>query len=260
VRAQGEVRAEDFEHDRGDEPAGWWGWKPQKAALEYLWHTGELTVVRRVHFHKVYDLVERVLPEAHARPEPPAAEHRDWACRTALERLGVATPTPRAAFWRAIPLAEARAWCAAEVRAGRLLPVRVEGEGDVRPQMAYAPPDWEARLAALPEAPETMRLLCPFDPVLRDRDRALRLFGFDYRFEAFVPQAERKYGYYVLPILEGEHLVGRVDPKLHRERRTLEVRAVWWEPAFAKSRARKRRLEAAAWDLARWLGAERLEI
>src|SRR4030095_13196991 len=80
--------AKDFEDER---PAGtdktWWGWKPQKAALEYLWRTGELAIARRVSFHKVYDLAERIFPQGHAAPGPDAEELLDWACRSALERL-----------------------------------------------------------------------------------------------------------------------------------------------------------------------------
>jgi hypothetical protein len=125
---------------------------------------------------------------------------------------------------------------------------------------AWAVPDWEERAANLPPAPPRIRLLSPFDPILRDRRRCLRLFGFDYRFEAFVPEAQRQHGYYVLPILEGERLVGRLDPKLHRDRGLLEVRGLWWEPGLRKSKARQAALEAALDRLARFVGAERWSI
>lgn len=101
-----------------------------------------------------------------------------------------------------------------------------------------------------------MRLLCPFDPVLRDRARVQRLFCFDYRFEAFVPGPQRQYGYYVLPVLEGERLVGRVDPKYHRARGVLEIRRVFWEPGVRVTRARRLRLDEAAERLARMIGAD----
>ena len=90
-----------------------------------------------------------------------------------------------------------------------------------------------------------MRLISPFDPVIRDRKRALRLFGFDYAFEAFVPAPKRRFGYYVLPLLEGDRLVGRIDPKFERGRGELDVRRVWWEPGVRPTRARKRALAAA---------------
>ncbi len=100
-----------------------------------------------------------------------------------------------------------------------------------------------------------MTLLCPFDPIVRDRARALRLFGFDYRFEAFVPEAKRQYGYYVLPILEGDALVGRMDGKFHRERGVLEVKGLWWEKGVRPTKARLRRLRSAQEELARRIGA-----
>ncbi|HEX6900323.1 MAG TPA: crosslink repair DNA glycosylase YcaQ family protein [Thermoanaerobaculia bacterium] len=258
LEREGPLMTKDFEDER---PEGtdktWWGWKPQKAALEYLWRTGEAAIAERVSFHKVYDLAERVLPEGHAAPAPAAAEHVEWAGRTALERLGVATPGEVAGFWDAISIEEAKDWCRRAAAAGEIVPVQVEAVDGSRPQAAYAVPDWEARAAALPAAPPRVRLLAPFDPILRDRRRCLRLFGFDYRFEAFVPEPKRHYGYYVLPILEGERLIGRLDPKLYRAEGLLEIRKIWWEPGVRESKGRWAGLEAAVERLARLTGAER---
>ncbi len=249
IAAEGPLRSADFEHPEKRGP--WWGWKPQKAALDYLWRAGELAIAGRVNFHKVYDLAARVNPEHHALPEPTEAEHVAWACRSALERLGVATARELADFWDSLGIAEAKAWCEAEAAAGRIARVGVEGlKGN-----AYAPPDWEARLRKLPEAPDRTRLLCPFDPVLRDRARALRLFGFDYRFEAYVPEPKRRYGYFVLPILEGERLVGRLDPKFHRDEGLLEIRGLWWEAGVKPTKARMKALQAAVERLAAFIGA-----
>jgi hypothetical protein len=258
---EGPLLTRDFEDER---PAGtdkaWWGWKPQKAALEYLWRTGEAAIAGRLNFHKVYDLAERVLPEAHAAPRPSDEEHLDWACRSALERLGVATTEEIASFWRAVPLAAARAWCERAAAEGAIVPVRVEAVDGSKPRGAWALPDWPARAAALPEAPPRIRLLAPFDPILRDRKRTLRLFGFDYRFEAFVPGPQRRHGYYVLPILEGDRLVGRLDPKLHRGEGLLEVKRIWWEPGIKETKGRRAALESALDRLARFVGAERFAI
>ena len=120
--------------------------------------------------------------------------------------------------------------------------------------------DWETRLKNLPDAPDRTRLLCPFDPVLRDRARALRIFGFDYRFEAFVPDGKRAYGYFVLPILEGEKIVGRLDPKFHRNQSLLEIKGLWWEPGVKATKARKKALEAAIERLANFIGATEVRI
>jgi len=256
IQAEGPLRSADFEHDRQGVPAEWWGWKPQKAALEFLWLTGELAVARRVNFHKVYDLASRVYPGPSTEPAPSAAAHRAWACATALERLGVATPRELAAFWNAIEPAEAALWCAEALAAGHIKKVEVTS-ADAPPRPAFAVPDWRERLRE-PEA--RMVILCPFDPILRDRARALRLFSFDYRFEAFVPEAKRQFGYYVLPILEGEALVGRLDPKFHRAKGVLEVQGLWWEPGIRPTKARLAKLTRALEALARRLGAREVVL
>ena len=105
-----------------------------------------------------------------------------------------------------------------------------------------------------------MRLLNPFDPAIRDRKRALRLFGFDYTFEAFVPEKKRRFGYYVLPLLEGERLVGRLDPKHHRDRGELEVRRIWWEKGIKPTRARLRQLNEATGRFAEQIGAKTVKM
>jgi uncharacterized protein YcaQ len=113
---------------------------------------------------------------------------------------------------------------------------------------------------ASPADDEPIRVLSPFDPILRDRNRALRLFNFDYRFEAFVPAPKRKFGYYVMPLLQGERLVGRVNPKFHRDRGELVIDGVWWEKGIKPTRARKAALDDALQRLARFVGAERVRI
>jgi len=140
------------------------------------------------------------------------------------------------------------------VKEGRIRKVVVAGpDGPDRP--AFAGAEYPERLAALPDPPARTTLLCPFDPILRDRARALRLFGFDYRFEAFIPEARRQFGYYVLPILEGGALVGRLDPKFHRDSGVLAVRGLWWEPGIRATKVRRQRLTEALEDLARRIGA-----
>ncbi|HBL27920.1 MAG TPA: hypothetical protein DD490_13865 [Acidobacteria bacterium] len=261
VRREGPLMTRDFEDRRpeGTDKA-WWGWKPEKAALEYLWRTGSFAVARRVNFHKVYDLSERVLPEAHGAPRPDPEEHVEWACRTALERLGIAGADEIYRFWHAVTPAEVKEWCARAAAAGAIVPVLAESLDGAPARRCWALPDWEERAAALPSAPPRIRLLSPFDPILRERKRTLRLFGFDYRFEAFVPAPQRRWGYYVLPILEGERLVGRLDPKLHRDEGLLEIRQVWWEPGIRRSKGRDAALEAAVERLARLTGAERWSL
>lgn len=260
IAREGPLRSQDFEHTREGAAGGWWDWKPQKVALEYLWFTGELLITRREGFQKVYDLAERVLPACATGAPPTEAEQLEWACRTAFERLVVATPKELADFWQAITVAQARQWCEQAAQQGELVRVAVAGLKEEPPRASYALANWQTRLRKLPEPPDRMRLLSPFDPVLRDRARVARLFGFDYRFEAFVPEAKRRYGYYVLPVLAGEQMVGRVDSKFQRERRTLHVRHVYWEPQVKATKARQRQLDEALARLATLIGAENIEF
>lgn len=257
IRAEGPLGSADFAHP--EKRGTWWSWKPQKAALDYLWRTGRLAVSGRVAFHKRYDLPERVLPAAHAEPAPTPAAAREWACSMAAERLAVFTPRELAGYLAFADTAAARTWCDRAVSEGRAVPAVVESADGSPPQAAYAVADWQHRLRTLPEAPATLRVLSPFDPILRDRDRALRRFGFDYRFEAFTPAAKRVHGYYVMPLLEGERLVGRVDAKLHRSRGVLEVKSLAWERGVRATKARRAALEAALGRVAALGGATEIE-
>jgi len=256
ITKEGPLMSRDFEHDGPPGKNTWWGWKPSKAALEHLWRVGRLAVKARVNFHKIYDLSERVLPDHHAAEAPDPDEHVAWAAHAALERLGFATAAEIAGFFRAVSITDVRAWCREAEGRGEIVPVLVETADGSAPRREYALPDWRTRVARCPDPPARCRVMSPFDPVMRDRARALRRFGFDYRFEAFVPAPKRRYGYYVLPILEGDRFVGRLDAKLHRDRGELEVRGLWWEDGVRITRARHAALEAALHRMAEPLGAD----
>ena len=260
LRREGPLMSRHFEAEEGSGRSSWWGWTPQKTALEYLWHAGRVTITARQGFNKVYDLTRRVYPELCRLPSPRPAAHREWACWSAMERLAIATPGEIAHFWDAVTPAEATLWCRSAERTGRIVAVEVEDAIGAKRRRAFALADWQSRAARAPAPPPGLRLLSPFDPVIRDRRRLLRRFGFDYRFEAFVPPAKRKWGYYVMPVLDGDRFVARVDPKLHRERETLELKSVDWEPGTRATRARQRALEAAVCALGERIGARSIEL
>lgn len=239
VRREGPLQSKDFENKSGPR-GGWWNWKPEKAALELLWRSGQLSVTARKNFHKFYDLSERHLGPPPPQPPPDLV---DWACQGALQRLGVATPTELARYWELVSREEAARWCS---------DADVEHVRDPAGRPAVALRDWRARAAAL-SAPTLTRLLAPFDPIVRDRKRAQRLFDFDFRFEAFVPAERRQHGYYTLPILQGEYLAGRVTLKFHRRDRRLEVLKLTWERRPALQRFRQ-----ALERLAEFVGASSL--
>jgi len=254
IRNEGALRSRNFENDGGLKRSSWWGWTQEKAALEFLWRSGELAISRRDGFQKVYDRVEKVIPARDRRRRVGREASVDWKCREALTRLGAAAPVEITAFWGSFSLADARAWVKAEGKAGKLIPVAVETADGSKPRTRVARPEFVESLRAAPAAPRGMRLLSPFDPLIRDRKRASWLFGFDYRIEVFVPAARRKYGYYVLPILEGDRFTGRIDLKTHRQAGFLEVKGLWWESGIEETVARRQALRRCLDRLARFVG------
>lgn len=255
VRSGGPCGSGDVGHDETRGKGGWWDWHPSKTALEYLWRSGALSVCQRRNFAKVYDLTERVHPEAHAAPAPREAETIDWACNAALDRLGFATSGELAAFWDTVRPEEAKDWCAAALRRGEIVEIAVEGM-DGKPRKCVARPDVLDAAAEVGEPPNRIRILSPFDPALRDRNRTERLFGFFYRIEVFVPEPKRRYGYYVFPVMERDRIIGRLDAKAARAEGRLAVRAFWPEPGVAMGAGRIARLEAELDRLAHFAGCD----
>ena len=251
IDRDGPLQASDFEHDGQARNGGWWNWKPAKAALEFLYWRGDLCVVARPHFRKVYDLTERHVPPEH-RAEPTSRDDfARWAVAESIGRLNVATAAQVRQFLAVLTPAETN--LALQELAGEkhVQPVRIGSKS------AYAIADWPRRLAKaerhLARQDDRLRLLAPFDPVVRDRKRLLDWFGFDYRFEAFTPAPDRRHGYYTLPILRGETFVGRIDLKHERRAKRIDVRGVWWEPSSDKEPAL---LDDALARLARFVGSD----
>ncbi|AWI56236.1 winged helix-turn-helix domain-containing protein [Sinorhizobium fredii] len=251
VASGGAVMARELKEDH-HESGGWWNWHPSKTALEVLWRQGRLAIARRVNFQKVYDLTERVIPAHHYEGDVSHPEFIDWACRSALERLGFATHGEIAAFWDLVSPDEAKAWVA-EHR-DELCEILVEAANGGKPRPSYAFTGFSDNLGDVPDPPSRIRVLSPFDPLLRDRNRTDRLFGFFYRIEVFVPEAKREYGYYVFPLLEGDRLIGRIDMKADRKRGSLEVRRLWLEQGVKPSSGRIDRVMAELDRIARFAG------
>ncbi|WP_099824558.1 winged helix-turn-helix domain-containing protein [Oceaniglobus indicus] len=252
IARDGPCRSDDFaDRASGKTGDGWWDWHPSKTALEYLWRTGDLAVSRREGFRKVYDLAANVYPACAAPLD--VAETIDWACTAALDRLGFATSGELAAFFAVISPADARHWCATALSDGTIEAIEVQS-ADGTWRRHFARPGTAQTAATLPAPPHMIRVLSPFDPALRDRKRALRLFGFHYRIEIFTPAAKRKYGYYVFPILEGDRLIGRIDMTADRPDSTLNVAALWPEPGVRFGAGRIARLTAALNRTARFAG------
>ena len=248
IADHGPVTTSDVGEGETRSKGGWWEWHPSKTALEWLWRTGQLSISGRNGFQKIYDLTERVIPDHHRATRSDLAQMTEWACGSALDNLGFADASELRAYWHALTPAEVKAWTKAAQAQGAIIEIEVEGSNGTR-RRVFARPDVLHHAANAPEPTGRLRILSPFDPALRDRDRAEFLFGFYYRIEVFVPEPKRQYGYYVFPVLEGDRLIGRIDMKSFRDESTLRVKAFWPEAGVKLGAGRTAKLEA---ELARW--------
>lgn len=223
IRDEGPLVAGDLKQRIGKK-GSWWDWDDGKVALEVLFHQGRVAGVRRPNdFARVYDLAERVIPtDILNLPTPSEADQRKVLLVRSAAHHGVATFEDLTDYYRqrnppCRPLIQEL------VEEGRLIETTVEGWD----KPAYLHPD-----AKRPRRISARALLSPFDPVVWNRDRTERLFGFRYRIEIYVPQPKRQYGYYVLPFLLGDELVARVDLKADRANRQLLVQGTYGEPGI----------------------------
>jgi len=257
VREHGAVRSADFERTDGSD-GKWWGWKTEKRALESLFTSGELMIVRRRNFQRIYDLRERVLPAWDDTQLPPIDEVRRTLALKAVRALGITTARWAGDYFRTRKL-ETIALVKRLADEGALLEIDVEDWQEA----AYIHPD-NAALAEAAAAgaltPELTTLLSPFDPLVWDRARALAMFGFDYRIECYTPAPKRRYGYFTLPILRRGVLIGRLDPKAHRKEGRFEIKALHLEPGIPITDELVADVAGALRDCAAWHGTPTVDV
>lgn len=250
VAAEGPVAAGELS-ERTSKKNPWWDWDDAKVALEYLFYCGRVTATRRASdFARLYDLPERVIPAEHLDAPTPSRDdaHRELVAR-AMTSLGVATVKDLADYYR-LKQDEVKPRLAELVEDGRILPVSIaEGRG---PFFMHAG-------ARTPRQIGARTFVSMFDPVVWNRDRGRWLFDFDYSIEIYTPAAKRKYGYYVLPFVSGERIVGRADLKADRANATLLADGV-----FAESDTDLDRVAAEIAEelriMADWLELEHVEV
>lgn len=227
-----------------------WNWPPVKTALEYLFWSGRLTSAGRTsQFERLYDLPERVLPApVHEGEDPDPDDAIAGLIEISARAHGIGTIRCLRDYFR-LPAREAKRAVERLEAAGRLIPAEVEG---------FSGPAWLHPDARRPRKIRARALLAPFDPLVFERRRLEELFGFHYRIEIYTPKKKRRHGYYVLPFLLDEQIVGRVDLKSDRRGSSLLVQSAWVEPEAPPETSRE--LVAELRLMSGWLGLEEVKV
>jgi uncharacterized protein YcaQ len=249
ARERDEISSRDF----GGAGKGYWEWTPAKRVLDALWTAGQLAIAGRNGMERRYALPERVLPdEVLGAPEPTVEATRRMQVERAVRARGIISEARVSDYFRVKGKRRTLAPAVEELVAGGVLErLRMRELGD---GWLVAAEDADRAIAG-DDRPTGAFLLSPFDNLLWDRFEAEHLFGFEHRLEIYKPAPTRIYGYYVLPLLDGAEVVGRVDAKADRKAGTLRALAVHWQ-----RRQRPRALREALGRLAHVLGLERSEI
>jgi uncharacterized protein len=261
LKRRGPLPARVFEN-KTEKGAGWYssGWtsgRDVSQMLDYLWTTGKIMVAGRSGIQKLWDLSERCLPEWTPREKLPEKEVVRRAVQKSLRALGVGTPQHINQHFTRKRYPHLKETLHALLAEGLIEKVHVEDDKA----------DWFIHTADLPLldrieandfAFERTTLLSPFDNLICDRARTAKLFNFDFRVEIYTPQHKRKFGYYVLPILHGDSLIGRIDPKMDREHGRLHIHAVHAEKDAPLNRKTARSIRIAIEELATFLGASEI--
>ncbi|MBU3001773.1 winged helix-turn-helix domain-containing protein [Paraglaciecola arctica] len=215
IKQEGPLRAADFEHKGNHKSSGWWDWKPDKVALEQLFIEGELMVVKRLGFQKVYDLTERVLPSSIDTTVPTVREYERYLIERYLCAHGFAS-AQQISYLRKGMRSQLTETCQQMLENKELQPITVGGKA------YYALPN-ATDLLKHSISRDQVHILSPFDNLVIQRKRLSDIFGFDYQIECYVPAHKRQYGYFSLPLLWGAQFVGRMDAKVDRKTQVLYI-------------------------------------
>lgn len=252
VRDRGSVAPGDLSDPRPvtGKSDGWWNRSQGALALDWLFRVGEVGIRRGVNFERHFSPLASIVGEAvTAAPTPSADDAQRELTIQAVQALGVGTATDVADYFR-LPVREVRSSLAQLVEEGQVLAATVAG---------WKHPAFADPAGVVPRTIEGATVLSPFDPVVWKRDRAERIFGFEYKIEIYVPQAKRRWGYYVLPVMVDGHLVSRLDVKTDREQGVLRIKASHAEPGHNDLATATRVADAIA-DLAQLVEVDAIDV
>jgi uncharacterized protein YcaQ len=260
IRVEGGLRTNHFEDPRS-ERGSWWDWKPAKIALEYLTHWGDLMIRERVNFQRVYDLTERVLPQWVDVTEPSREERDRFWIERGAKALGVST-LRHAGDYTWMKVSRSRPVAEQLLGEGILVPIRGRlANGEIADLVIH-----RDNLSLLDQAAsgalkaERTTFLSPFDNLFWAVRRDEQFWNFHQSLEAYLPVSKRIYGYYCLPILNRDRLIGRFDPKLERAEGVLRLKALYLEPGIRASEQLVTDVAEAMRDFMRFHNAKDLVI
>jgi hypothetical protein len=262
LRQEGPLSSDQFEDltTASWESTGWTNERNVSRMIDILWYRGNITVAERNGLRKKWALLEHHLPEWVSHEPLPETEVVRRAAQKSLRALGLGTAKQISNHFIRGRYPGLTAVLAELVKEGRFIPVSIKDD-----QVTW-PGQWYLHAADLPLLEQLQRddwgsrttLLSPFDNLICDRARTELMWNFYFRIEIYVPEAKRQYGYYVLPILHGERLIGRIDPKMDRKTGRLQINAVYAEPDAPQDSATGQAIATAITELAQFLGAKEI--
>lgn len=263
LRAKGPLRVRDLQ-DVSEEPwrsSGWTSERNVARMLDILWLIGKVVIAGREGADRVWDLTDRWLPDSAPKRALTRTRFLETAAQISLKALGVATLQQVKEHFVPSSYGGIQQVFEGLLRSGKIVEAEVRGPGGPLKGRWFIHRDDVAVLGDLvPGSTARTTLLCPFDNLIRNRKRTELLFDFHYRIEIYVPEAERKYGYYSMPILHRDRLIGRVDPKADRKSRVLRVNSLHFEPGVDPDRSIANQVSGALEDLARFTTGGTLDL
>jgi len=253
IRQEGPLCSKAFKTETLKKSKAIWSKPEHKKMLDYLWFKGDLAVSKRPKFIKYYDLAERMFPADYLTQEISEPQRIQWLAMNALQRMGFGTAGDIMRFWEACSLGDIQQWCADNHSLLQEVQVdSVAGESN----KAFILKELQASIAKPPKPTTRLRIINPFDPLVRDRKRLEKIFGFEYTIEMYTPKDKRQYGYYVYPLLEYDQFVGRIEVRHSSESNLLHVDNLWPESGVRFGKGRIQKLESELERMRKFCGAE----
>lgn len=247
IKQEGALSSKDFKVPPERKSKGWWAWKSEKRALEYLFHTGQLLIQYRKGFQKFYDLPERVLPPDIDHEPMPIDKVPDYLCDKTFDSFGIGNHQEVRSYlnsratrhlWNNKP-ERITNFLDEQVKENKLTQVKIN---TIKEPQYIRTQDLDLLLNNDPSPTKQVHLINPFDNLIRERSLLAKYWQFNYTLEAYTPAAKRKYGYYLMPILDRHQFIGKLEPKVHRKEHVLEIKSFFFEPDYRATRQSFERL------------------